>query len=120
MLMSTDTGLNAFCQPMEFNGSLEELKVLVSQLGVPCQWQHKGAFELARFEDGVSNLKLNWWPQRGAASGGGSRGARHPGTTAESAAQPRALSRQHRANGTKAEGLCHEGRFLSLPAQKAG
>ena len=65
MLMSTDTGLNAFCQPMEFNGSLEELKVLVSQLGVPCQWQHKGAFELARFEDGVSNLKLNWWPHSG-------------------------------------------------------
>jgi len=63
--MSTDTGLNAFCQPMEFNGSLEELKVLVSQLGVPCQWQHKGAFELARFEDGVSNLKLNWWPHSG-------------------------------------------------------
>jgi hypothetical protein len=50
---------------MEFNGSLEELKVLVSQLGVPCQWQHKGAFELARFEDGVSNLKLNWWPHSG-------------------------------------------------------
>ncbi len=65
MLMSTDTGLNAFCQPMEFNGSLEELKVLVGQLGVPCQWQHKGAFELARFEDGVSNLKLNWWPHSG-------------------------------------------------------
>lgn len=50
---------------MEFNGSLEELKDLVSQLGVPCQWHHKGAFELASFEDGVSNLKLNWWPHSG-------------------------------------------------------
>ena len=50
---------------MVFHGSLEELKALVSQLGVPCQWQHKGAFELAVFEDGVSNLKLNWWPQGG-------------------------------------------------------
>jgi hypothetical protein len=50
---------------MVFHGSLEELKDLVSQLGVPCQWQHKGAFELAVFEDGVSNLKLNWWPQGG-------------------------------------------------------
>jgi hypothetical protein len=50
---------------MVFHGSLEELKALVCQLGVPCQWQHKGAFELAVFEDGVSNLKLNWWPQGG-------------------------------------------------------
>jgi hypothetical protein len=46
---------------MVFNGSLEELKALVDQLGVPCQWQHKGAFELAVFDD----LKLNWWPQGG-------------------------------------------------------
>ncbi len=50
---------------MLFHGSLEELKALVSQLGVPCQWLHKGAFELAVFDDGVSNLKLNWWPQGG-------------------------------------------------------
>ena len=50
---------------MVFNGSLDELKHLVSQLGVPCQWQHKGAFELAVFEDGVSNLRLNWWPESG-------------------------------------------------------
>ena len=50
---------------MEFKGSLDELKELVAQLGVPCQWQHKGAFELAVFEDGVSNLKLNWWPRDG-------------------------------------------------------
>ena len=50
---------------MEFKGSLDELKHLVDQLGVPCHWQHKGAFELAVFEDGVSNLKLNWWPRDG-------------------------------------------------------
>lgn len=50
---------------MHFNGSLDELKLLVDQLGVPCRWQHRGAFEMATFEDGVSNLKLNWWPQTG-------------------------------------------------------
>ena len=50
---------------MQFQGSLEELKALVAQLGVPCHWQHKGVYELALFEDGVSNLKLNWWPQTG-------------------------------------------------------
>jgi hypothetical protein len=50
---------------MVFNGSLDELKTLVEQLGVPCQWQHKGVFQLAVFDDGVSNLKLNWWPQSG-------------------------------------------------------
>ena len=50
---------------MQFQGSLEELKALVAQLGVPCHWQHKGVYELALFEDGVSNLKLNWWPQPG-------------------------------------------------------
>lgn len=50
---------------MKFQGTLEELQAVVAQLGVPCQWQHKGAYELALFEDGVSNLKLNWWPQTG-------------------------------------------------------
>jgi hypothetical protein len=50
---------------MVFTGSLDELKALVQQLGVPCRWQHRGAFELAIFDDGVSNLKLNWWPQGG-------------------------------------------------------
>ena len=50
---------------MQFQGSLEELKALVAQLDVPCHWQHKGVYELALFEDGVSNLKLNWWPQTG-------------------------------------------------------
>ena len=50
---------------MRFNGSLDELKELVNQLGVPCRWQHRGPFEMAVFEDEVSNLKLNWWPQTG-------------------------------------------------------
>ena len=50
---------------MDFQGSLEELKALVARLGVPCHWQHKGAYELALFDDGVSNLKLNWWPHTG-------------------------------------------------------
>lgn len=50
---------------MNFHGSLEELQSVVAQLNVPCHWQHKGAYELALFDDGVSNLKLNWWPQTG-------------------------------------------------------
>lgn len=50
---------------MNFQGSLEELQQLVAQLGVPCRWQHRGAFEMATFDDGVSNLKLNWWPGTG-------------------------------------------------------
>ncbi|MEB3257574.1 MAG: hypothetical protein VKN83_04550 [Cyanobacteriota bacterium] len=50
---------------MQFNGTLEELKKVVSQLQIPCHWQHKGSYELAVFEDGVSNLKLNWWPETG-------------------------------------------------------
>lgn len=50
---------------MHFNGSLNELKVLVAELGIPCRWQHRGAFEMAMFEDGISNLKLNWWPGTG-------------------------------------------------------
>jgi len=39
--------------------------VLVDQLGVLCHWQHHGPFEMAVFDDGVSNLKLNWWPEAG-------------------------------------------------------
>ena len=50
---------------MVFKGTLEQLQGLVDQLGVPCRWQHKGSFEMAVFEDGVSNLKLNWWPGTG-------------------------------------------------------
>jgi hypothetical protein len=50
---------------MHFNGTLAELKTLVDQLQIPCHWEHKGPYELAVFEDGISNLKLNWWPQTG-------------------------------------------------------
>ena len=42
---------------MQFKGSLMALQVLVEQLGVPCHWQHRGPFEMAIFDDGVSNLK---------------------------------------------------------------
>lgn len=44
---------------MQLFGSLEALKALVEQLGVPCRWQDRGSFQMAVFEDGVSNLKLN-------------------------------------------------------------
>jgi len=50
---------------MNFQGSLEELQQIVAQLDVPCRWDHKGAFQMAVFDDGVSNLKLNWWPRTG-------------------------------------------------------
>lgn len=51
---------------MTFSGSRYELVALVQQLGLPCHWEHKGAFELCVFDDGASNLKLNWWPETGA------------------------------------------------------
>lgn len=44
---------------MQLFESLEALKALVEQLGVPCRWQDRGSFQMAVFEDGVSNLKLN-------------------------------------------------------------
>jgi hypothetical protein len=50
---------------MTFTGSVEDLKALVDQLGVPVHWEHKGVYELCVFDDGVSNLKLNWWPETG-------------------------------------------------------
>ncbi|MFN5195006.1 MAG: hypothetical protein ACK5E6_11365 [Cyanobacteriota bacterium] len=50
---------------MTFRGSLAELQDLVAGLGVPCHWEHKGAFELAVFEDPSTNLRLNWWPDTG-------------------------------------------------------
>ena len=50
---------------MTFSGSLEELTALVQQLGLPCHWEHKGEFELCIFDDGASNLRLNWWPETG-------------------------------------------------------
>jgi hypothetical protein len=50
---------------MNFNGSLAELQAIIESLGIRCHWEHKGAFEVAVIDDGVSNLKLNWWPQTG-------------------------------------------------------
>ena len=50
---------------MTFKGSAEDLKALVDQLGVPVHWEHKGVYELCVFDDGISNLKLNWWPETG-------------------------------------------------------
>ena len=50
---------------MHFRGTHEQLVALVSQLDIPCRWEHKGVWELCVFEDGVSNLKLNWWPASG-------------------------------------------------------
>jgi hypothetical protein len=50
---------------MQFNGTLDELKTVVNELQIPCNLEHKGSYELAAFEDGISNLKLNWWPETG-------------------------------------------------------
>jgi hypothetical protein len=50
---------------MRYGGSLDQLVALVQQLDVPCHWEHKGSFELCVFDDGRSNLKLNWWPETG-------------------------------------------------------
>ena len=47
---------------MQFKGSLMALQVLVEQLGV-LPLAASGPFEMAIFDDGVSNLKLNWWPE---------------------------------------------------------
>ncbi|MEN9859623.1 MAG: hypothetical protein ACO3GW_03350 [Vulcanococcus sp.] len=50
---------------LTFSGTSDELKALVEQLGIPTHWEHKGVFELCVFDDGISNLKLNWWPETG-------------------------------------------------------
>jgi hypothetical protein len=50
---------------MRYSGSHDQLVALVQLLGLPCHWEHKGSFELCVFDDGRSNLKLNWWPETG-------------------------------------------------------
>lgn len=50
---------------MTFSGTRDELAAVVEQLGLPCHWEHKGSYELCVFDDGASNLKLNWWPETG-------------------------------------------------------
>jgi len=51
---------------VQFKGSLAELQELVSNLGCVGHWVHEGAFEMLVIEDGVSNLRLNWWPGTGS------------------------------------------------------
>ncbi|MCP9857967.1 MULTISPECIES: hypothetical protein [unclassified Cyanobium] len=51
---------------MTFNGTLEELQARVESLGCVGHWVHQGSFEMLAVEDGVSNLRLNWWPGTGA------------------------------------------------------
>ena len=50
---------------MTFSGTPDQLRALVDSLGIPVHWEHKGPYELCVFDDGVSNLKLNWWPESG-------------------------------------------------------
>ncbi len=50
---------------MQFNGSLEELQVLVTRLGQPGHWVHQGAFEMFVLDDEETNIRLNWWPGTG-------------------------------------------------------
>ena len=50
---------------MTFNGTLEELQALVADLGCLGHWVHQGSFEMLVVEDGVSNLRINWWPGTG-------------------------------------------------------
>jgi len=50
---------------VKFQGTRDELDAILNGLGVQCHWEHKGAFEMAVIDDGVSNLKLNWWPDSG-------------------------------------------------------
>ncbi len=51
---------------MTFKGALEELQAKVEGLGCVGHWVHQGSFEMLVIEDGVSNLRLNWWPGTGA------------------------------------------------------
>jgi hypothetical protein len=51
---------------MQFKGTLAELQEMVQSLGCVGHWVHEGAFEMLVIEDGVSNLRLNWWPGSGA------------------------------------------------------
>ena len=50
---------------MRFPGTLEELKAIVTTLGHPGHWEHKGAYELFVFDEKQTNLRLNWWPGTG-------------------------------------------------------
>jgi hypothetical protein len=51
---------------LQFHGTREELEALVQRLGFPGHWVHQGPYEMFVFDDGESNLRLNWWPDTGA------------------------------------------------------
>jgi hypothetical protein len=57
-------GLEAPC--VQFHGSLDELKSIVSSLNHPGHWEHKGVYEMFVFDEKQTNLRLNWWPDSGA------------------------------------------------------
>lgn len=50
---------------MKFKGSIHELKVIVTELGVSGHWHDEGIFYLFHSNDGVT---LNWWPKTGVIS----------------------------------------------------
>jgi hypothetical protein len=50
---------------MTFQGTLDELKVLIESLGCSGHWEHKGQFELFVCDWAETNLRLNWWPESG-------------------------------------------------------
>jgi hypothetical protein len=57
-------GSDAPC--VQFHGSLDELKSIVTSLDHPGHWEHKGAYEMFVFDEKQTNLRLNWWPDSGA------------------------------------------------------
>lgn len=50
---------------MNFHGTLGELQDLIRSAGIVATWENHGPYEVAVVEDGVSNLRLNWWPATG-------------------------------------------------------
>ncbi|MFM7314458.1 MAG: hypothetical protein ACKO0M_15070 [Cyanobium sp.] len=61
---------------MTFRGSLQELTAVLEPLGIPCRWEHRGAFALCVFDDGGSNPKRNRWPESGELTPVGDPGPR--------------------------------------------
>lgn len=54
------------CPCVQFHGSLDELKSIITSLDHPGHWEHKGVYELFVFDEKHTNLRLNWWPESGA------------------------------------------------------
>ena len=50
---------------MTFQGTLDELRVLIENCGFSGHWEHKGAFELFVCDRAETNLRVNWWPASG-------------------------------------------------------